>query len=753
MPKPPTGAYREALTKARGIAARITEERGNRILSAVQAYGLGIQRAMSGDALQGVSQSEALSRSYQIIAGQAGRLQGELWQATAEGRSTAFTSILHQWRKTQRLILEDLGTDLHALGGLRAADISLVNAFDAIGAAQNWRTLIQAHVANAAEEANQIVRLGMAEGVTADELGRRLRKYVTGSEDFQGAFQGIETATGRVAKIDLRQVPGGTRGAAREMVHNANRIAFSEIQNARSEAELQHFIQDPLTEAARWVLSPNRGISFDPPDECDVMADADFYGMGGGVYPLTQFPGPPHPWDRCEREPVTRDLKNAKDPKPLQVERKRSASQVQVPQSHRLSEARIGRIQANVDRALVQGETAMRGLADAVKTGTPIRVLNGVLQETAAKAAGQEALARSAEDIANELTEVRSKAEGVRQRVAARKEAIEKKLEEVRARSGIEKAKALKDDLSNRVDAAWKRKEDTAKRVLDLNWEIGKTERQIQVIRERGGSQEAIDNLTEFLQKKRVALEKATEEANAAQESYRSISERLTEARKAYGEAIRDPEYERLAQQKSALRKHEFQVNRAERNEMRKVMKRPPERRNTVKVMHRLRKNRKQIEEGIEGFRDLVDKKYLDGLTLEGKPASSSRAFYRNGNKSVNFHPDRRSPDTIIHEIAHAIEYEHPEVASATADFFSERTAGEALQKLQDLQPGFGYRSYEVAKPDDFYNPYVGRVYKGGPATEIVTMGLERMWRDPLDFWEEDPGHFTFTWKIMTGAF
>lgn len=364
MPTPPPEAYREALVNARGIAAEITEDRTRRFQEAVSDFARGIERALSGADLQGLSSDAALEASERIVRAQAEQLRQNLLTATAEGRTASYEQVLNTWRQTAREVYQAAGTDLAALGGIRAADVSLLNAFDAIGAAQNWRTLLRGHVENAAREANEIVRRGLTEGVTGDELARRMRRYVEGSEDFQDLFTDVPTVTGDVAKIDIRGVPGGAQGAAKEMAFNARRIGFSEIQNARAEAELQHFLQDPLVESVRWTLSPNRGVSFSPPDECDVLARRDLYGMGAGVYPIDSCPPPPHPFDRCEKRPVTRDLEKAQDPKPLGRNPARGGSDVDIPRSEGLTEARMERIRENVDRSLRQGQEALRGLVE-----------------------------------------------------------------------------------------------------------------------------------------------------------------------------------------------------------------------------------------------------------------------------------------------------------------------------------------------------------------------------------------------------
>jgi SPP1 gp7 family putative phage head morphogenesis protein len=84
--------------------------------------------------------------------------------------------------------------------------------------------------------------------------------------------------------------------------------------------------------------------------------------------------------------------------------------------------------------------------------------------------------------------------------------------------------------------------------------------------------------------------------------------------------------------------------------------------------------------------------------------------------------------DSLVHEMGHAIELAGPALKRSKA-FLAVRTKGESLQKLAKLFPGRGYKPKEVAWPDQFFSPYVGRDYSvhGLDATEILSMGFQAM--------------------------
>jgi hypothetical protein len=87
------------------------------------------------------------------------------------------------------------------------------------------------------------------------------------------------------------------------------------MHNAAHEASVQAAREAPMVEAMEWTLAEDRGRT-DVPDECDVLALTDYYGLGPGIYPVDSVPPPPHPFDRCLAIPVIRDPETWNDPKP-----------------------------------------------------------------------------------------------------------------------------------------------------------------------------------------------------------------------------------------------------------------------------------------------------------------------------------------------------------------------------------------------------------------------------------------------------
>jgi hypothetical protein len=85
---------------------------------------------------------------------------------------------------------------------------------------------------------------------------------------------------------------------------------------------------------------------------------------------------------------------------------------------------------------------------------------------------------------------------------------------------------------------------------------------------------------------------------------------------------------------------------------------------------------------------------------------------------------------TVVHEFAHALEFENKKALERSVAFLGARTRGEPLEKLRNIAPERGggpdYEDDEEARPDKFGNAYIGKDY-GGIATEVTSMGYQAL--------------------------
>jgi hypothetical protein len=162
------------------------------------------------------------------------------------------------------------------------------------------------------------------------------------------------------------------------------------------------------------------------------------------------------------------------------------------------------------------------------------------------------------------------------------------------------------------------------------------------------------------------------------------------------------------------------------------------------KVNPLIAETRNRRKNGQSGFQELVsDDVVPKGSLVKYQNTDTGRAFQRNSTIS-EVHMDVFSgPDTVVHELGHTAENYNPRLLRRSIDFRDRRTAGEEYQPLADLTGNQGYRKEEKAKPDKFIHPYMGKDY-GESASEIFSMGIEEMFRDPVGFAEKDPEMFDF---------
>jgi len=157
---------------------------------------------------------------------------------------------------------------------------------------------------------------------------------------------------------------------------------------------------------------------------------------------------------------------------------------------------------------------------------------------------------------------------------------------------------------------------------------------------------------------------------------------------------------------------------------------------------------KKEVEAGCEVFRSMVSERGVITRTanFEMGRGIDGRA-YCDGNtiQITNFARQR----VVVHELGHWLEYANKGVRQRAKAFLARRTRGEKEVKLADATGSMGYRSNERAKVDKFLHPYMGKVYSD--ATEIVSMGLEEFFVNPIRLARKDPDYFDFIYAVVRG--
>lgn len=149
----------------------------------------------------------------------------------------------------------------------------------------------------------------------------------------------------------------------------------------------------------------------------------------------------------------------------------------------------------------------------------------------------------------------------------------------------------------------------------------------------------------------------------------------------------------------------------------------------------------------------IISNDYADALNIKAvdpdpKSLDAHRSYY--GMDGTIYMADQAGADTYTHEAGHFLEDMHREALKASKDFLEFRTEDEPIKKLNQVVKASGYRDNEVTREDKFINPYIGKDY-GGSATEVMSMGLQYLHKDPVELLTKDPGMFEHVVNVARG--
>jgi hypothetical protein len=132
------------------------------------------------------------------------------------------------------------------------------------------------------------------------------------------------------------------------------------------------------------------------------------------------------------------------------------------------------------------------------------------------------------------------------------------------------------------------------------------------------------------------------------------------------------------------------------------------------------------------------------GTTKESRAYADPELF------RIRINPNITDASVVAHEITHVTEVKGG-VLQQAFDFLQLRSKGEKPISLKRLTGVSQYKKWEVAYKDK-WEELGGRVYSGKvypDATEILTMGIERLHRNPAQFYKTDPQYFEFVVRTL----
>tara|TARA_R110002020_G_scaffold472424_2_gene700448 strand:- start:5830 stop:7752 length:1923 start_codon:yes stop_codon:yes gene_type:complete len=126
------------------------------------------------------------------------------------------------------------------------------------------------------------------------------------------------------------------------------------------------------------------------------------------------------------------------------------------------------------------------------------------------------------------------------------------------------------------------------------------------------------------------------------------------------------------------------------------------------------------------------------------------RAYYSHFEKAV-YLTSTEGAEVVVHEFIHNLEYAHADISRKTKAFLKKRAEGKGAVSLKQVKGG-NYDPSEVAFEDKWEerggNLYTGKEYMT-KATEIMTMGVQRLFESPVLFAQQDPEFFEFILSII----
>ena len=181
-------------------------------------------------------------------------------------------------------------------------------------------------------------------------------------------------------------------------------------------------------------------------------------------------------------------------------------------------------------------------------------------------------------------------------------------------------------------------------------------------------------------------------------------------------------------------------------------------------------------EEGIDSFSRMVNPnitRNLEAPTVVDMHDVTARSHADLESNLVNLSVEQHDSATeiIVHEMAHLLENDQEILEKAVKFLLHKAGPKREMESINKLTGKTGYNPYEVGFANTgFKNQYTAKVYnRRSPtsirvwaksdtigrtdvyleATEILSMGLERMHIDPIKFMDEEPEFFDFIWDTL----
>ena len=164
---------------------------------------------------------------------------------------------------------------------------------------------------------------------------------------------------------------------------------------------------------------------------------------------------------------------------------------------------------------------------------------------------------------------------------------------------------------------------------------------------------------------------------------------------------------------------------------------------------HLSEKGKANLREAVQFLQSAVGSHWGKVSASIGKidPARSTGGRAYAEEKNIALGPDDPAW-TIIHEFGHIIEHQHKYALGALSKTFAIEQIRKAGEKVKHLGPG--YEPSEYAAQDHLIAPYAGKWYSYR-TSEVLSMGIQKLYQDPIGFYQKAPEHFKYTLACLHG--
>jgi hypothetical protein len=171
-------------------------------------------------------------------------------------------------------------------------------------------------------------------------------------------------------------------------------------------------------------------------------------------------------------------------------------------------------------------------------------------------------------------------------------------------------------------------------------------------------------------------------------------------------------------------------------------------------------------DQGMEFLRNTISRGHgglaFQTVQVQQIPKDVEQRAYHNTASGIHL-VKWTTAGTMVHEFGHWLDDHLPGALAATQAFLKYRVGNEPTESMADVSRrvyghSSGYGADEMGRKDHFDRAfpqveayYTGKDY-GSRATEVLSMGLEKLYNDPVHFAQKDPEFFKFILGICDGS-